>query len=195
MSTAKIKRVLATIALATVVGWAGASAAAEDPAKVPASGGSSELVTVPTAEFICKYTTADPGMPKDLNIGRGFQMVGDYLYLSRGCNKSAGGIIQCFKWDPQSASTKLTFVGSVTNSTIHSGFKLCHAGGRLYGLAYSVWGASEDNGLAWWDIEPETGKLIEKGVITNKAIINNTWGGQIIADSQGKNLYVYSTGN
>lgn len=166
-----------------------ADSAAPETATAAVPAGS--LVTAPTAELICNPNTGDKEMPKSFRIGSGLQMIGDYLYISSGGERRGGGIVQCFKWDPQATGNKIVYVDSVTNSVLRGGLVLSAAGGRLYGLGHFVWGAAgnEDpktyNGLTWYDIEKETGKPVEKGLLTTVA----TAGGAMLAGPEGKDLY------
>ena len=163
---------------------------------VTKASGDTVTVTVPTADVIHTFRTSDEGMPKSFTIGRGFQVIGDYLYLSTGGDRTGGGTIQYFKWDPQAVSNKIVYGGFVTNSTLTVGLTLCAAGGRLYGQGVFEWGAkdSEDNskclGLTWYDIEEGTGRPVEKGVLSD---IKTDWSMEhLIADPDAKSLYVFA---
>jgi hypothetical protein len=153
------------------------------------------LVTAPTAEIIYTVTTREKEMPKSFCVGSGFEKIGDYLYISTGGDRRGGGTVQCFKWNPQSESNKIVYVDSVANSILKGGLFLCATSGRLYGLGHYVGGAGLDdkiyNGLAWYDIDKETGKPIEKGVL--KDIVAG--GGGMITGPEGKDLYFFHAGN
>ena len=123
----KVQMTAAVVAATVVVGagvpgsmkvMAADSSAANGPAPDMNAGG---MVTVPTVEVIHTFRTSDEGMPKSFTIGRGFEVIGDYLYVSTGGERLGGGIIQYFKWDPQASSNKITYVGSVSNSTLTVG--------------------------------------------------------------------------
>jgi len=94
---------------------------------------------------------------------------------------------------------KITYLGSVSNSTLTVGLTLSAVNGRLYGQGVKVWGAKdyEDpvkcHGLTWYDIEKGTGKPIEKGVLSE---INTGWANETpLADPEGKDLYLYACKN
>ncbi len=177
-----------TLAVVAMVLWSSGVAA-----ETPVAG---EMVTVPTAELVSTFTSEDKTMPKTFRIGNGFQKIGDYIYVSLGGDRIGGGIIQYFKWDPKASGNQFTYVGEVSHSTIKGGFSLCAVGNRLYALALFVWGAGLDghpetfNAITWFDIEKETGKPIEKGTLPGIVPRSATFEPMLIADPEGKNLYV-----
>jgi len=115
---------MAYLALTGLAAIAPAASAGSPPLTTP-------TVAVPTAEVFHTYRTGDPGMPKSFTSGRGFQKIGNFLYVTTGAHQVGGGTIQYFKWDPNNAGGKITYVGSVDNSTLKAGFSLCAVGGRL----------------------------------------------------------------
>ncbi len=155
-----------------------ARAAEPKAANIAASGTAPELIQTYMAG-------KDAGFPATFSMGRGFQFIGDYLYVST----RAGGGIQYFKRDPQTGT--LTYVDSVAHSTLKASFSLSAAGGRLYGLGLFVWGVTDGDKhkvLSWFDIDPNTGKPIEKGTIEVTAA---SWGEQLLVGPDEKDLYAF----
>ena len=146
------------------------------------------LVSEQTAELLSAFKVSDPGMPKTFQIGSGFQVVGDYVYVS----KPRDATIQYFKFDPQASGSKFTYVGEVKHSKFNCGLSLCAAGGRLYAHGIYIWNYGMDAQPALYDViieyelEKGTGKPIEKEVLPGIG------GGGLMVAPDEKNLYVPS---
>src|SRR4029078_9226427 len=125
------------------------------------------LVSVPTAELLSAFKKSDPGMPNLFQVGSGFQVVGDYVYVS----KPKDAVIQYLKFDPSASGNKFTYVDEVQNSKFRCGLSLCAAGGRLYAHGIYIWNYGMDGQHEKYDViieyelEKGTGKPIEKEVL------------------------------
>jgi 6-phosphogluconolactonase (cycloisomerase 2 family) len=117
-------------------------------------------------EIVQTLKGGEDGLPKPFVTAYTIVMKGNFIYVG-------GNNISCFKRDLQTG--KLTFVGEVADviKRVDDAFtklrkwgtnqrKTCIlklAGDRLY--AIPQWGT----GMAWYDIDPSSGKLTEKGVV------------------------------
>ena len=160
---------------------------------------------VPTAEVIqLLYSFAgDYGqprksdMPKDIGDFRPCSMValGDFFYT--GNFKGNSNAVHCFKRDAKTGM--LSFSSVVTSAGREHSVHVFAAGGRLYAIR----AGAGDNQLAWYDIEPRTGKPLEKGVVPLAKSSGNgqadpaktSWvAGDVVSKDQ-KNVYCVADGS
>src|SRR5262245_27636083 len=123
----------------------------------------------PTLEIVQTLKGGEDGLPKPFIIGYTIVIKGDYLYVG-------GNNISCFKRDLKTG--KVTFLGEAADviKSVNDAFpksrkwsdnqrKTCIiklVGNRLY--AIPQWGTA----MAWYDIDGQTGKLTEKGLVECK---------------------------
>ncbi len=148
--------------------------AAADPAATPA------------AQIIQTIRGGEEGTPKGVDyVTAGFGVHGDYVY-SAGTGDTRGdgnGTIHYFKRDRHTG--QMTYAGAIPSHDKRTPEFLSVAG-RMY-IGWFGYAASA---LAWYDIEKDTGKPVEKGRLDIKV----GWSGSLIADPEGKNLYLSGDG-
>ena len=83
--------------------------------------------------------------------------LGDFFYT--GNFKDNRNAVHCFKRDAKTGM--LSFSSVVTSAGKEHSVHVFTAGGRLYAIR----AGGGDNQLAWYDIEAQTGKPVEKGVV------------------------------
>ncbi len=164
----------------------------------------------PTAEIIqLLYSVAgdygDPrksDMPKDIGDFRPCSMVavGDYLYTGNFKDKS--NTVHCFERDAKTGM--LSFRSLVTSPGEEHSVHVFAAGGRLYAIRVRAEPfAKVDNQLAWYDIEAQTGKPVEKGAVP---LVKNGGAGQAdpaktgwvgggVVSKDQKNVYCVADGS
>jgi len=122
--------------------------------------------SAPKLDIVQSFKGGEDGLPKPFILGYTLVIKGNYLY-------TAGNNISCFKRDVKTGQT--TFVGEAADviQRVNDAFpqnrkwddkqrKTCIIrliGNRLY--AIPQWGTA----LAWYEIDDQTGKLTEKGVV------------------------------
>jgi outer membrane protein assembly factor BamB len=179
-------RVTAAVVLAAVLVGAGVPVsmrllgADSAPVRSPATA-TAGAVTSPTVELIQRLRSEfDGSLPKDLRFGS-LQIIGDYLYAA------GAGAIHYFKRDPQTG--KLSYVGAVPWITEKGRIQsLCAVGGRLYANTPFEMEANW-HGVVWYEIEPVTGKPVEKGRATCTNEKDHPVG-TMLAAPDGKGIYV-----
>jgi len=206
MTKSMIRVVLMAMASATAIVVPNGKTA-ETPAKAPADlppvqpPAASDIV--PTAKVIQLFYSSRQGyggpdcagksdMPKDMGDFRPCNMVviGDYLYSGSSGKNNA---IHYFKRDEKTGM--LSYSGKLGAEDKERNVYVCAAGGRLYAIR----ACNNDNQIAWYDIEAQSGKPVEKGaVVVAKNDVGghpdlskkfNWMGGSAVSKDQ-KNLYV-----
>jgi outer membrane protein assembly factor BamB len=132
----------------------------------------------PAGDFLQTFTPGANGIPKIFNTCS-LECIGDYLYVSQKANWSKA----CISYFKRASDGALTY-GGTEPLVIDQPPELCAAGGRLYVLHHNYCGFS----ISFFEIEAGSGKPVPKG--TNLPI-KGDWAGALIADREGKNLYMW----
>jgi lactonase family protein with 7-bladed beta-propeller len=126
------------------------------------------IAQAPKLEIVQTLKGGEDGLPKPFIIGYTIVIKGNYLYVG-------GNNISCFKRDVKTG--QVAFLGEVaeTKQRLSEAFpkapklntdrKTCilrMAGGRLYAIPQA------GTAMAWYDIDEQTGKLTEKGLVECK---------------------------